>query len=117
MSHKPHLTPLTGHVTLLSITQTTYLSEKIATAYDQDLGTLEFAEFNDGEIQPIIKQRGEYVFIIGSTFQPHKNLMEMLLTIDAARLMEVTDHRRRPPGIGGLHLLRDALLRLRPPGS
>ncbi len=87
MSHKPHLTPLNGHVTLLSITQTRYLSEKIATNYGQDLAGLEIASFNDGEIQPIIKQsiRGEYVFIIGSTFQPHDNLMEMLLTIDAAR--------------------------------
>ena len=87
MSHSHHLTPLTGHVTLLSTRQTQYLSEKIATTYGQDLADLEIATFNDGEMQPIIRQsiRGEYVFIIGSTFQPHDNLMEMLLTIDAAR--------------------------------
>ena len=38
-------------------------------------------------MQPIIEEsvRGEYVFIIGSTFQPSDNLMELLLTIDAAR--------------------------------
>jgi len=74
-------------LTMLSTTGSQYLSEKIATAYGQKLGDLHVAKFNDGEMQPIIKQsvRGEYVFIIGSTFQPHENLMEMLLTIDAAR--------------------------------
>ena len=87
MSHKPRLTPMTDEVTLLSITGSQYLSEKIATAYGKPLGQMEVARFNDGEMQPIIRQsvRGEYVFIIGSTFQPHENLMEMLLTIDAAR--------------------------------
>ncbi|MCX8210243.1 MAG: ribose-phosphate pyrophosphokinase [Neolewinella sp.] len=87
MSHKPRLTPMTDEVTLLSTTGSQYLSEKISTAYGQKLGELEVAKFNDGEMQPIIKQsvRGGYVFIIGSTFQPHENLMEMLLTIDAAR--------------------------------
>jgi len=72
---------------MLSVTGSQYLSEKIATAYGQELGEMEIARFNDGEMQPIIKQsvRGEYVFIIGSTFQPHDNLMEVLLTIDAAR--------------------------------
>ncbi|TXF89599.1 ribose-phosphate pyrophosphokinase [Neolewinella aurantiaca] len=78
---------MTDEVTLLSTTGSQYLSAKIATAYGKPLGELEVAKFNDGEMQPIIKQsvRGEYVFIIGSTFQPHENLMEMLLTIDAAR--------------------------------
>ncbi|MTB52412.1 ribose-phosphate pyrophosphokinase [Lewinella sp. W8] len=78
---------MNDHVTLLSSTGSRYLSEKIATAYGQDLGEMMVSRFNDGEMQPIIKQsiRGEYVFIIGSTFQPHDNLMEMLLTIDAAR--------------------------------
>lgn len=87
MSHKPRLTPMTDHVTLLSITGSQYLSDKISTAYGQKLGELHVAKFNDGEMQPIIKQsvRGEYVFIIGSSFQPHDNLVEMLLTIDAAR--------------------------------
>jgi len=87
MSHKPRLTPMNDDLTMLSTTGSQYLSEKIATAYGQKLGDLHVAKFNDGEMQPIIKQsvRGEYVFIIGSTFQPHENLMEMLLTIDAAR--------------------------------
>ena len=87
MSHKPRLTPMNNQMTLLSISGSQYLSDKISTVYGQNLGELMVAKFNDGEMQPIIKQsvRGEYVFIIGSTFQPHENLMEMLLTIDAAR--------------------------------
>ena len=87
MSHSARLTPLADHVTLLSLQRSEYLSARIAEAYGQPLGQLEIAKFNDGEIQPVIKQsiRGEYVFIIGSTFQPHDNLMEMLLIIDAAR--------------------------------
>ncbi|MFT7121429.1 MAG: ribose-phosphate pyrophosphokinase [Neolewinella sp.] len=78
---------MNNQMTLLSISGSQYLSDKISTVYGQNLGELTVAKFNDGEMQPIIKQsvRGEYVFIIGSTFQPHENLMEMLLTIDAAR--------------------------------
>ena len=87
MSHKPRLTPMTDKVTLLSVTTSQYLSEQIAEAYGHDLGKFRVARFSDGEMQPIIEEsvRGEYVFIIGSTFQPSDNLMEMLLTIDAAR--------------------------------
>ena len=88
MSQRSRLTPLTKKaVTLLSTTKSEYLSRKIAANYGQDLGELEIAYFSDGEMQPVIKEsvRGEYVFIIGSTFQPSDNLMEMLLTIDAAR--------------------------------
>lgn len=74
-------------VTLLSMTNSMYLSEQIAEAYGRELGKFRVAHFSDGEMQPIIEEsvRGEYVFIIGSTFQPSDNLMEMLLTIDAAR--------------------------------
>ena len=87
MSHKHRLTPMSEGTTLLSVRTSRYLSEQIAAAYGQPLGEMEVAMFSDGEMQPIIQQsvRGEYVFIIGSTFQPSDNLMEMLLTIDAAR--------------------------------
>ena len=40
MSHKPRLTPMTDEVTLLSITGSQYLSDKISTAYGQKLGEL-----------------------------------------------------------------------------
>ncbi|WP_420457697.1 ribose-phosphate pyrophosphokinase [Neolewinella sp.] len=87
MSHTPRLTPMNDKVTLLSMTKSMYLSEQIAEAYGHALGQFRVAHFSDGEMQPIIEEsvRGEYVFIIGSTFQPSDNLMELLLTIDAAR--------------------------------
>ncbi|WP_420458484.1 ribose-phosphate pyrophosphokinase [Neolewinella sp.] len=87
MSHSPRLTPMNDKVTLLSMTKSMYLSEQIAEAYGHALGQFRVAHFSDGEMQPIIEEsvRGEYVFIIGSTFQPSDNLMELLLTIDAAR--------------------------------
>ena len=78
---------MTDRVTLLSLTKSQYLSEQIAETYGHELGQFQVARFSDGEMQPIIEEsvRGEYVFIIGSTFQPSDNLMELLLTIDAAR--------------------------------
>ena len=87
MSHKPRLTPMNDKVTLLSLTTSEYLSQQIAATYGHELGQFRVARFSDGEMQPIIGEsvRGEYVFIIGSTFQPSDNLMELLLTIDAAR--------------------------------
>jgi ribose-phosphate pyrophosphokinase len=87
MSQKARLTPMNEKVTLLSLTESMYLSQQIADSYGHDLGQFRIARFSDGEMQPIIEEsvRGEYVFIIGSTFQPSDNLMELLLTIDAAR--------------------------------
>ncbi|HNF30593.1 MAG TPA: ribose-phosphate pyrophosphokinase, partial [Chitinophagaceae bacterium] len=44
-------------------------------------------KFSDGEFQPIFLEsiRGDYVFLIQSTFAPTENLMELLLMIDAAK--------------------------------
>jgi len=74
-------------VKLFSGTESNYLSEKIADYYGQPLGNLEVRRFSDGEMQPIINEsvRGTHVFIIQSTFTPSENLMELLLTIDAAK--------------------------------
>ncbi|MEL6391187.1 MAG: ribose-phosphate pyrophosphokinase [Bacteroidota bacterium] len=81
------MTPTSNEVNLFAINQTKELAEKIARSYGQELGKVEVARFSDGEMQPVIQQsvRGSYVFLIGSTCQPHDNLMELLLTIDAAR--------------------------------
>jgi len=51
------------------------------------LGNLEVTKFSDGEFQPSFTDsvRGATVFIIQSTFPPTENLMELLLTIDAAK--------------------------------
>ncbi len=64
-----------------------YLSEKIASSYGKSLGKSEVFRFSDGEMQPEIHEsvRGNYVFLIQSTFAPSENLMELLLLIDAAK--------------------------------
>ena len=51
------------------------------------LGKTEVIRFSDGEFQPAFVEsvRGATVFIIQSTFPPADNLMELLLTIDAAK--------------------------------
>ena len=51
------------------------------------LGQLEITPFSDGEFQPQFEEsvRGASVYIIQSTIPPADNLMELLLTIDAAK--------------------------------
>ena len=51
------------------------------------LGNSVVTPFSDGEFQPAFLEsvRGATVFIISSTFPPADNLMELLLTIDAAK--------------------------------
>ncbi|MCW2464809.1 ribose-phosphate pyrophosphokinase [Elizabethkingia anophelis] len=63
------------------------LAEKIATHYGQNLGAINILNFSDGEFEPILEQsvRGGRVFLIGSTFPPADNLLELLLMIDAAK--------------------------------
>ena len=63
------------------------LAKKIAQSYGQKLGQVSIIEFSDGEFQPSFEEtvRGGRVFIIGSTFQPDTNLMELLLLCDAAK--------------------------------
>ncbi len=71
-------------------------AEKVVEAINQrregdepllNLGALEVSQFSDGEFQPAFTEsvRGAMVFIISSTFPPADNLMELLLTIDAAK--------------------------------
>ena len=51
------------------------------------LGAFEVTQFSDGEFQPSFNEsvRGAVVFVIQSTPPPTDNLMELLLTIDAAK--------------------------------
>lgn len=51
------------------------------------LGLSEVTPFSDGEFQPAFSEsvRGATVFIVQSTMPPTENLMELLLTIDAAK--------------------------------
>lgn len=64
-----------------------HLAEQIAVNYGQELGKSRIVEFSDGEFQPGFEQsvRGARVFIIGATYQPSDNLMELLLMCDAAK--------------------------------
>lgn len=63
------------------------LSEKIAVAYGQKLGSTTLSKFSDGEFQPSIDEsvRGCDIFIVQSTMPPADNLMELLMLIDAAK--------------------------------
>lgn len=72
---------------LFSTRTSKILAKKIAQHYGQELGKINFQEFSDGEFEPVLDQsvRGGRVFLIGSTFPPADNLLELLLMIDAAK--------------------------------
>jgi ribose-phosphate pyrophosphokinase len=72
---------------LFSTRTSHHLAESIAKQYGQEMGKIIFQEFSDGEFEPVLDQsvRGGRVFLIGSTFPPADNLLEMLLMIDAAK--------------------------------
>src|SRR6188474_2517590 len=74
-------------VKIFSGRATIYLAEKIANAYGEPLGEVNYQQFSDGEMSPFITEsvRGHEVFIIQSTFPPADNLMELLLMVDAVK--------------------------------
>jgi ribose-phosphate pyrophosphokinase len=63
------------------------LSGQICKRYGIAPGRVNIQRFSDGEICPVFLEsvRGDYVFLVQSTFAPADNLMELLLMIDAAR--------------------------------
>jgi ribose-phosphate pyrophosphokinase len=63
------------------------LAQQICASYGAQLGQVNIQRFSDGEICPVFMEsvRGDYVFLVQSTFSPVENLMELLLMIDAAR--------------------------------
>jgi ribose-phosphate pyrophosphokinase len=63
------------------------LAEKICKSYGCQPGKINIQKFKDGEIQPIFLEsiRGDFVFLVQSTYAPADNIMELLLMIDAAR--------------------------------
>lgn len=72
---------------IFSCSQSQTLAEKIANAYGTTLGKVITSTYSDGEFQPSYEEsiRGKRIFIIGSTNPGPKNLMEMLLMLDAAK--------------------------------
>jgi ribose-phosphate pyrophosphokinase len=74
-------------VKIFSGTNSKYLAQKIADAFGKPLGDAKTQMFSDGEFQPVFQEsiRGDYVFLVQSTFAPSDNLMELLMMIDAAK--------------------------------
>ena len=74
-------------VKVFSGTGSQELAKKIAQRFGAPLGKINIQKFSDGEFQPIFLEsiRGDYVFLIQSTFAPTDNLMELMLMIDAAK--------------------------------
>ena len=81
---------------LFSCEATRYFADKVVVAMnklkqpdepDVVLGQLDISHFSDGEFQPSYAEsvRGATCFILQSTFPPTDNLMELLLSIDAAK--------------------------------
>ena len=63
------------------------LAKRIAEHLNMDLFPVDILQFKDGEIQVYFNDtiRGKDVFIIQPTFSPTDNIMELLITIDAAK--------------------------------
>lgn len=74
-------------VKIFSGTASNYLAENIAKSFGTRLGKVSVLRFSDGEFQPSFEEtvRGDYVFIVQSTFPPTENLFELLLMVDGAR--------------------------------
>ena len=72
---------------LFSGTGSQYLAKAIASKFGEPLGKVNIQRFSDGEIGVEFEEsiRGQYVFLIQSTFPPTDNMMELLLMIDAAK--------------------------------
>lgn len=72
---------------IFSGTGSQYLAEKISQRFGTHIGKINIQRFSDGEFQPAFLEsiRGDYVFLVQSTFSPSDNIMELLMMIDAAR--------------------------------
>lgn len=72
---------------IFSGTGSQYLAKQIALRFGEPLGKINIQKFSDGEIgvEYLESIRGQFVFLIQSTFAPTDNLMELLLMIDAAK--------------------------------
>lgn len=76
-----------SEIKLISGRATMPLATAISQQMNIPLCDVTFNQFSDGEFQPVINDsiRGNQVFIIQSTCQPHDNLMELLMLIDACK--------------------------------
>lgn len=72
---------------IFSGTNSRYLAEKICKSLDCPLGKMKIEHFSDGEFSVSFEEsiRGQYIYLVQSTFPNSDNLMELLLMIDAAK--------------------------------
>ncbi len=72
---------------IFSGTNSQYLAEKIAKSMGCPLGKMKIEHFSDGEFSVSFEEsiRGQYIYLVQSTFPNSDNLMELLLMIDAAK--------------------------------
>ena len=75
------------NVKIFSGTGSQYLAKQIAIKFGESLGKINILKFSDGEIgvEYLESIRGQFVFLVQSTFAPTDNMMELLLMIDAAK--------------------------------
>ena len=76
-----------SNLKIFSGTGSEYLAKQISLRFGEPLGKIKIQKFSDGEIGVEYEEsiRGQYVFLVQSTFAPTDNLMELLLMIDAAK--------------------------------
>ncbi len=79
--------PSADNFKVFSGTKSVYLAEKICRALNRPLGQINYERFSDGEFTVSYEEsvRGQYVYLVQSTFPNSDNLMELLLMVDAAR--------------------------------
>lgn len=72
---------------VFSGTNSRYLAEKICQSLGCPLGNMNIQHFSDGEFAVSYEEsiRGQYIYLVQSTFPNSDNLMELLLMIDAAK--------------------------------
>lgn len=80
------------------------IQELLSTVYKTNINRadLDIKRFADGEILPIFKDtvRDQSLIIVGSTEQPHDNIFELILIIDAARRASVNKITLLIPSMG-----------------
>jgi ribose-phosphate pyrophosphokinase len=72
---------------IFSGTNSRYVAEKISKSLGCELGKMRIEHFSDGEFSVSFEEsiRGQYIYLVQSTFPNSDNLMELLLMIDAAK--------------------------------
>lgn len=79
--------PTNASFKVFSGTNSRYLAEKICQSLGSPLGNMIIEHFADGEFAVSYEEsiRGQYIYLIQSTFPNSDNLMELLLMVDAAK--------------------------------